>query len=646
MTPPPDSPAVPPAPIRRSGPTALEAITTFDRDLVGTVGPAAVIGLLVKHLKATFGPSHLAVGALAADGKSIEIQQVEGGSATQARAWLEAAREQGVTRLTPGDPPLCLVAPIPAKRGVWGAVAIGGPSGAYTDDDLALLGSFAATAGVALEGARLRQVLEDAKRSWEGAVDAISLAFLMVDQNGLILRANRACADLLGVPVTSVAGKPWLALIPPGWADGVRAALSGAQQQYSVDLQAGPRIFSVTGFPLRSSEQPRVILIFEDQTDRRKLQAQLIQSEKMSAIGQLIAGVAHDLNNPLASVVGFADFLVESAEVPPRLREPLVLVQQEAERAANIVRNLLQFARKQEYQRRPTAIRPLLSATLGLLRNQLMADKVEAKLELEPDLPELDVDPNQIQQIFVNLINNATQAIASTGRPGSITIRARRWLDGVAIDVIDDGPGMTDANAQRAFEPFFTTKPEGQGTGLGLTITQGIVKEHGGRITLTTTAGKGAVLTVELPRTREGSLAPAPEVEREGGRPLKVLVVDDEPPILHYMQATLEAWGHSVETANDGAEALEVATRGKFDLIITDLRMPRLGGREFYQELQQRAPGIAERVAFSTGDTIRGDTLAFLERQGRPCLHKPFSLAELRRLLTEIALASPSSPTE
>jgi len=597
-------------------------------------------------LKATFGPSHLAVGALVADGKSIEIQQVEGGSATQALPWLEAARQHGVTRLTPGDPPLCLVAPIPAKRGDWGAVAIGGPAGAYTDDDLALLGSMAATAGVALEGARLRQVLEDAKRSWEGAVDAISLALLMVDQNGVILRANRACADLLGVPVTGVAGKPWLALIPPGWADGVRAALAGAQQHYSVDLQAGPRIFSVTGFPLRGSEQPRVILIFEDQTDRRKLQGQLIQSEKMSAIGQLIAGVAHDLNNPLASVVGFADFLVESAEVPARLREPLLLVQQEAERAANIVRNLLRFARKQEYQRRPTAIRPLLSATLGLLRNQLMADKVEARLELEPDLPELDVDPNQIQQIFVNLINNATQAIASTGRPGSITIRARRWIDGVAIDVIDDGPGMSATNAQRAFEPFFTTKPEGQGTGLGLTITQGIVKEHGGRITLTTSEGKGAMLTVELPRTREGPLAPAPEADREGGRPLKVLVVDDEPPILHYMQATLEAWGHTVETANDGAQGLEVAARGDFDLIITDLRMPRLGGREFYQELQRRAPAVAERVAFSTGDTIRGDTLAFLERQGRPCLHKPFSLAELRRLLTEIAHASPSSPAE
>jgi two-component system NtrC family sensor kinase len=320
------------------------------------------------------------------------------------------------------------------------------------------------------------------------------------------------------------------------------------------------------------------------------------------------------------------------------------VVQQEAERAANIVRNLLSFARKQEHQRRPTAIRPLLTATLGLLRNQLMADKVEAKLDVEPDLPEIDVDANQIQQVFVNLINNASQAIATTGRPGTVTVRVRRWIDGVVIEVIDDGPGMAAGDALRAFEPFFTTKPEGQGTGLGLSISQGIVKEHGGRISLSTIEGQGATLTVELPQTLRLPPESAPETVPDAGRPLHVLVVDDEAPILHYMRATLEAWGHTVATASDGNVALQLASRGDFDLIITDLRMPRLGGREFYEELRRRAPAIAERIAFSTGDTVRGDTLAFLERQGRPCLHKPFSLAELRRLLGSIGRPSPSAP--
>src|SRR4029079_18494813 len=147
----------------------------------------------------------------------------------------------------------------------------------------------------------------------------------------------------------------------------------------------------------------------------------------------LIAGIAHDLNNPLASVVGFPDYLTEVPNVPPSLREPLTVIQEEAERASNIVKNLLSFARKQDHARRPTALKPLLDATFVLLRNQLMAHRVEARIEVEPDLPMPDIDPNQIQQVFVNLINNAAQAIASTGRSGAVVVRAPPWLHRGAI---------------------------------------------------------------------------------------------------------------------------------------------------------------------------------------------------------------------
>jgi two-component system NtrC family sensor kinase len=383
-----------------------------------------------------------------------------------------------------------------------------------------------------------------------------------------------------------------------------------------------------------------VVLLFDDQTERRRLQDQLIQSEKMSAIGQLIAGIAHDLNNPLASVVGFADYLTEVPNVPPSLREPLTVIQEEAERASNIVKNLLSFARKQDHQRRPTALKPLLDATFLLLRNNLMAHRVEARLEVEPDLPMPDIDPNQIQQVFVNLINNAAQAIASTGRPGTVVVRARRWLDGVAVDVADDGPGMSEALAAQVFEPFFTTKPEGEGTGLGLSISQGIVREHGGRIMLSSEEEQGSVFTVQLPLATRPP-APVPDSDqRVATKHLRVLVVDDEPHILHYMRATLEAWGHIPVVASDGAEALAVAADDTFDLVISDLRMPRLSGREFYEELARRRPELAARLVFSTGDTVRGDTLAFLESLDRPYLHKPFSLAELRSLLGEIARQS------
>jgi CheY-like chemotaxis protein/anti-sigma regulatory factor (Ser/Thr protein kinase) len=265
-----------------------------------------------------------------------------------------------------------------------------------------------------------------------------------------------------------------------------------------------------------------------------------------------------------------------------------------------------------------------------------MAQRVMAEVEIESDLPMPDIDPNQIQQVFVNLINNAAQAIASTGRPGNILVRARRWLDGVAIDVIDDGPGMSETLAAQVFEPFFTTKAEGEGTGLGLSISQGIVKEHGGRIMLSSEEGSGSTFTVQLPLSTRSATPPEDVGTREPGKRLRVLVVDDEPHILHYMRATLEAWGHIPVVAGDGEEALARASREQFDLIISDLRMPRFGGRELYEELTRRNPRMAARLVFSTGDTVRGDTLTFLETLDRPYLHKPFSLAELRALLAEV----------
>ncbi|HYC31810.1 MAG TPA: ATP-binding protein, partial [Gemmatimonadales bacterium] len=457
------------------------------------------------------------------------------------------------------------------------------------------------------------------------------------DRGGRIRRANRAFADLVNAPPASLIGRPWAAFVPPEWASDLQRVLEPQGAGREVDLRTGERTYAVTAVPISHTDRSAVVLLFDDQTERRRLQDQLIQSEKMSAIGQLIAGVAHDLNNPLASVVGFADYLTEVPQVPPALREPLTVIQEEAERASNIVKNLLSFARKQEHQRRPTALKPLLDATFLLLRNQLMAQRVESRLEMDPDLPMPDVEPNQIQQVFVNLINNAAQAIASTGRPGTVVVRARRWLDGVAIDFEDDGPGMSEALAAQVFEPFFTTKPEGEGTGLGLSISQGIVREHGGRIMLSSEEGRGSTFTVQLPLAAKPS-APPPELgSRPTSRRLRVMVVDDEPHILHYMRATLEAWGHTPIVAMDGEEALALGAEGSFDLIISDLRMPGLGGREFYEELARRRPALADRIVFSTGDTVRGDTLAFLESLNRPYLHKPFSLSELRRLLGEVA---------
>jgi len=524
-------------------------------------------------------------------------------------------------------------APLIAGGRAIGAVSLAAErAGAFGEAEQMIIAAVVAQAAIALENARLVELLSSGKREWERTVDAITQAICILDARGVVRRANRIFAGLLGTAVTALPGRPWLGLLPPVWADPVMRVLADPGNT-SVEVRAGERILLLTAYPTTEADGGAV-LVFEDQTEKRRLQEQLIQSEKMSAIGQLIAGVAHDLNNPLASVVGFSDFLAEAGEVPPRLAEPLQVIRQEAERAATIVKNLLSFARRQEGERRLLAIKPILESTLQLLANQLMASRIEATLRVEPGLPDVEVNGNQIKQVFVNLINNGAQAIAETGQGGRIWVTAKRWLDGVAVSVTDSGPGIPDEIAGRVFEPFFTTKPEGKGTGLGLSICQGILKEHGGRLTLEAKPGAGATFIVELPGTTPP--AAASEHAAEPGAParkLRVLVVDDEPHILHYMSATLESWGHTVEVASDGQYALERALAEAFDVIICDLRMPHLGGREMYHKLARQDPHRAERVIFATGDTVRGDTLRFLESLGRPYLHKPFTLAELRRVL-------------
>jgi two-component system NtrC family sensor kinase len=637
----------------------LHRLTALSQELAGAFRPATIAELLARALSEQLAPGRLSIMLLDASTNGLVVAYHNGPRpATTDEPLLQlalrrgplvfpdrvAARagELGVT-VVPPQPASWLGAPIVAVGRTIGAVALEGERPRALDDTaLVFVRAALAQGAIALENARLVELLSSGKREWEQTVDAITQAICFVDPQGVVRRANRVFADLIKLPVTAIPGRPWLTLLPPAWAEPV-ARLLRAPETPPADVRVGERTLVVAAIP--TGEPGAVVLLFEDQTEKRRLQDQLLQSEKMSAIGQLIAGVAHDLNNPLASVVGFSDLLGEAADVPPRLAEPLAVIRQEAERASGIVRNLLSFARRQEGERQLQSIRPVLDSILGLLKNQLMAHKIELTLEVEPGVPEVELHANQIKQVFVNIINNAAQAILGAGRAGGrIAITAKNWLDGVSVSISDNGPGIPEAVAQRVFEPFFSTKSEGEGTGLGLSICQGIVKEHGGQISVDPGPGSGATFTVELPggtRARAAA-APATAPTAEPATPaerLRVLVVDDEPHILHYMEATLESWGHQVELARDGSQALKRALTQHFDLIICDLRMPRLGGREMYHTLAQMHPAVADRIIFATGDTVRGDTLAFLEELGRPFLQKPFKLDELRRVLAAVVKA-------
>jgi len=636
-------------PARLSHQDALARLTALSRELAGAYRPATVIERLVAAITELLAPDRFTILALDVDTNRLQIAYHRGGERPHiedpllqlpmrrgpmvfSHHVLEQAARHGVTVMQ--DAAAWMGAPIQAVGRSIGVVAVASERpDVYGPDELALLSAVVSQAAIALENARLLHLLSSGKRQWELTVDAITQAICIVDERGIVRRANRVFADLVQLPVTALPGRSWMSLLPPAWATVVSQALAEPGPH---EIRSGTRDYTVSAIRMEGAEDEAAVLSVEDHTEKRHLQDQLIQSEKMSAIGQLIAGIAHDLNNPLASVVGFSDFLAESGDVPPALAEPLRVIRQEAERAATIVKNLLSFARRQEGERLPQQLQPLLESVLALLRNEMMALKVETTLFVEPHIPDIEMNPNQIKQVFVNLLTNAVQAIASTGRGGHITVTAKRWLDGVAVSVADDGPGITDELLPRVFEPFFTTKTEGEGTGLGLSICQGIVKEHGGRITLESSVGVGATFTVELLSGSRPQRPSQPVAAPATSGALRVLVVDDEPHILHYMRATLESWGHTVEVASDGTEAVERALVIPFDVIICDLRMPRLGGREMYNNLARQYPDIARKVIFATGDTVRGDTLQFLEQLGRPFLHKPFTLAELRTVLGNV----------
>jgi len=621
---------------------ALAHLTTLGRALGGAISPDTIAGHAADALRNLFPSAAVSVVLELAPGSPFSVAASRGDpSITPASPFVEECRR--ARQAVRWSRPPRLGAPLVAAGHAVGVLVLEcALDMEYGVADEQVLAAVAAQVSLALQNARLLALLSFGKREWEQMVDANGAAVCIVDRHGAVHRANRTFAALVDTPVTALAGRSWRVLLPEAWREPVGRLLEGAGGA-PCELRDERRVFVATTLPIGGDDPDAqaAVLVLDDHTERRLLQDQLIQSEKMSAVGQLISGVAHELNNPLASVLGFADYLMENSEIPPALVEPLKVIQQEAQRAAGIVKNLLMFGRKQDQERRPLAVGEVIERTAALLKNQLIQNRAELVVEIADGLPEVHGSLNQLQQVFVNLVNNAAQAIAGTDRPGTVTVRARPWLDGVAIDVTDTGPGVPSTLVERVFEPFFTTKREGEGTGLGLSICQGLVKEHGGRLSLQPPRGAGATFTVELPAVRGAAARHADQPSQTPAR-ARILVVDDEQHILRYMRATLESWGHHVDVAADGAEGLRSALGGDHNIIFTDVRMPGVTGREFYESLKAQAPGIAARVVFATGDIVAESTLTFLKSTGRPVLTKPFRLAELRVTLATALAARPA----
>jgi PAS domain S-box-containing protein len=382
-----------------------------------------------------------------------------------------------------------------------------------------------------------------------------------------------------------------------------------------------------------------------DITDRKRAEAELArsrdalhQSEKLAALGSLLAGVSHELNNPLAAIVGQAEMLQEDS-VGTVFEARARKISSAAERCARIVQTFLAMARQRDPQRSIINVNELIATALELTEYSLRTAGVSVRVNPSSTLPPVEGDRDQLHQVLVNLIINAQQAMEGGEQfDRTLTIRTSVAAGGaVLIDLADTGPGVADKMRGRIFEPFFTTKPQGVGTGIGLSFSHGIVEAHGGSLTLEPSR-RGAHFRIALPAAAQAELVAVPIAERgapgPGGR---ALVVEDEADVADTLRELLEREGYSVTLARDGAAALMALDGDAFDLVLSDLRMPGIGGPELYARLSETRPEILPRMAFVTGDTLGSSMADFLRSSGRPVLEKPFTRTGIHCLIAALA---------
>ncbi len=386
-----------------------------------------------------------------------------------------------------------------------------------------------------------------------------------------------------------------------------------------------------------------------DVGELRRADAQLRRAERLASLGTLLSGVAHELNNPLAAVRSFAQLLLLD-ERPPDDREALEIIEREAVRAAKIVADLRRVARQTQAEgdaRAPVQLNEVVRHVLQLRGYTLATHNVEVRQDLAPGLPPVHADRGEMEQVVLHLVLNAEHSLAD--RPGErrLLLRTRPGRLGVALEVVDTGPGIPPEHLERIFDPFWTTREPGKGAGLGLSMVYGIVAGHGGEIRVESEPGRGAAFTVELPALPAPADAGAgDEAGLPAGPGLRVLVVDDEAPIRHSLARYLARRGHAVDQAADGREALRRldAAAEPYDVVLADLRMPGLSGDRLLAEMRVRHPGSEHRLVFITGDALGEEMAGAIASSGVPVVFKPFELEQVARAVERRARQASGRP--
>jgi|GEM_PF-643786 len=522
--------------------------------------------------------------------------------------------------------------------------------------------------------ARMRDVSASEARM-VGLIGAATEAIVTLDESYCVAIFNPAAERMFHLTASAATGKPFSELIAPRARAQVEALL--AQSDDPLNRPGPPSLFpglrpDGTEAPLECSVSTRRladslmrIVVLNDvserlaaEAEREQLTSRLAQSLRMEAVGRLVSGVAHELNNPLAAILTFSEDLLREP-APGLPTEPLVVIRDQAQRARAIVRDLLAFVRRREERREHIATNDLVERVTNAMRREIERLELRMEVEVGSGLPGIIGDSVGLEQVLTNLLDNAMRA---AGKRGWVALRAQTVREGLQIVVEDSGEGIRPELLPRIFEPFFTTRAAGQGTGLGLSVSLGIVEQHGGRLTAENRPGPehGARFTVLLPfgvaatdRRLTPRVPPIPVEDplsslpkAEPGRSPRVLIIDDEAPVRAAMRRFFERRGWTVEEAEDGqpglAAVLAAPDDAMYDLVISDLKMPGMSGIDVHNGLAATKPALLRRLVIATGDTASPDAAVFLSKTRCPILEKPFALDDLARIADQVM--GPTSP--
>jgi PAS domain S-box-containing protein len=512
-----------------------------------------------------------------------------------------------------------------------------------------------ADARTLIERRQAEEVIKQAAEEWRATFDSISDMIATIDSNSLILRVNKAFADAVGASPQEIIGKHCYEVIHADTKHidlcphlkTLRTHQTESNEFYEPRLG---KYIEVTTSPIIDSKQNITgsVHVIKDQTARRQSQAEQQRlrekaevSSRLAAVGEMAAGVAHEINNPLTGIIGFSQLLAEKQDLPQDTREEIKVIADCSQRVAEIVKKLLTFARQTKPIKIETNLNTLIDNTLKLRTYVLSTTNIKVITNFDPALPSVAVDPGQIQQVILNLIVNAEYVLKKADNGGTITISSEKQDNRIRITFNDNGPGISPANIKRIFEPFFTTKPIGEGTGLGLSLSRSIILEHNGEMFVESLPDKGTTFTILLPIPEKPAILSTPsdtppKTEAANQKSIRVLVVDDEAAIRKYLTIALTKLGHTVDSTADPDEVFVKLNQTTYDLIFLDIRLPGMSGITLFEKIQERAANLTDKIIIITGDTSSEDVKYFLKQHRLQSISKPFDRQTLERKINEI----------